>query len=282
MQWHYLTLSQLSYVYQLMGDQLKSLEYLDKISSIYQLDVESSRGWPLIKLKQYEAARESAQRVLENSNNPIERARAWNTLCVVELARLAPVESTFACDQTIDEEGDISDKANDYDTVYLTNASEVALSLLQLQKAENYLDRATRVLNPDSVADPWIYKLFLTLSQGRFDEARDALSRMLIWREQQKPLVNVMNRAEHFLVSANFLMLAGYPEDAVNLSKAALNEPDRNGSYSADDAQKDAFAALVNMVANRIEYQIQLETLPGENFFESIRHRLKMLSLIHI
>ena len=276
MQWHYLTLSQLSYVYQLMGDQLKSLEYLDKISSIYQLDVESSRGWPLIKLKQYEAARESAQRVLENSNNPIERARAWNTLCVVELASLAPAESTFACNQTIDEEGDISDQANDYDTVYLTNASEVALSLLQLQKAENYLDRATRVLNPDSVADPWIYKLFLTLSQGRFDEARDALGKMLIWREQQKPLVNVMNRAEHFLVSANFLMLAGYPEDAVNLSKAALNEPDRNGSYSADDAQKDAFAALVNMVANRIEYQIQLETLPGENFFESISNRLKM------
>ena len=276
MQWHYLALSQLSYVYQLMGDQLKSLEYLDKISSIYQLDVESSRGWPLIKLKQYEAARESAQRVLENSNNPIERARAWNTLCVVELASLAPVESTFACDQTIDEEGDISDQANDYDTVYLTNASEVALSLLQLQKAENYLDRATRVLNPDSVADPWIYKLFLTLSQGRFDEARDALGKMLIWREQQKPLVNVMNRAEHYLVSANFLMLAGYPEDAVNLSKAALNEPDRNGSYSADDAQKDAFAALVNMVANRIEYQIQLETLPGENFFESISNRLKM------
>ena len=276
MQWHYLTLSQLSYVYQLMGDQLKSLEYLDKISSIYQLDVESSRGWPLIKLKQYEAARESAQRVLETSNNPIERARAWNTLCVVELASLAPVESTFACDQTIDEEGAISDQANDYDTVYLTNASEVALSLLQLQKAENYLDRATRVLNPDSVADPWIYKLFLTLSQGRFDEARDALSRMLIWREQQKPLINVMNRAEHFLVSANFLMLAGYPEDAVNLSQAALNEPDRNGSYSADDAQKDAFAALVNMVANRIEYQIQLETLPGKNFFESIKHRLKM------
>ena len=43
MQWHYLTLSQLSYVYQLMGDQLKSLEYLDKISGIYQLDVESSQ-----------------------------------------------------------------------------------------------------------------------------------------------------------------------------------------------------------------------------------------------
>ena len=72
-------------------------------------------GLAAYKLKQYEAARESALE-LENSNNPIERARAWNTLCVVELASLAPVESTFACDQTIDEEGDISDQANDYDT----------------------------------------------------------------------------------------------------------------------------------------------------------------------
>ena len=276
MQWHYLTLSQLSYVYQLMGDQLKSLEYLDKISDVYQLDIESSRGWPLIKLKQYEAARESAQRVLDASNNPIERARAWNTLCVVELASLAPIESTFACDQAIDEKGDISDVTNDYDTVYLTNASEVALSLLQLQKAESYLDRAARVLNPDSVADPWIYKLFLTLNQGRFDDARVALDRMLIWRQQQNPLVSVMNRAEHFLVSANFLMLAGYPEDAINLSQAALNEPDRNGSYSADDAQKDAFASLVNMVANRIEYQIQLEQLASVNFFDSFVSRLKM------
>ena len=35
MQWHYLTLSQLSYVHQLMGDQLASLEYLDKISEVY-------------------------------------------------------------------------------------------------------------------------------------------------------------------------------------------------------------------------------------------------------
>ena len=276
MQWHYLTLSQLSYVYQLMGNQLKSLEYLDKISDVYELDIESSRGWPLIKLKQYEAARESAQRVLDTSDNPSERARAWNTLCVVELASLAPIESTYACDQAIDEKSDISNAANDYDTVYLTNASEVALSLLQLQKAESYLDRAARVLNPDSVADPWIYKLFLTLNQGRFDEARDALDRMLIWRQQQNPLVSVMNRAEHFLVSANFLMLAGYPEDAIKLSQAALNEPDRNGSYSADDAQKDAFAALVNMVANRIEYQIQLEQLASVNFFDSLNSRFKM------
>ena len=60
---------------------------------------------------------------------------------------------------------------------------------------------------------------------------------MLIWREQQEPIVSVMNRAEHFLVSANFLMVAGYADDAIKLSQIAMNQPDRNGSYSADGAE---------------------------------------------
>ena len=274
-QWHYLTLSQLSYVHQLMGDQLKSLNYLDKISQIYGQDMESFRGWPLIKLKQYDAARASANRVLENSENERERARAWNTLCAVELASFAPIESTSACDRAIDEDENIADSANDYDTVYLTNASEVSLSLLKMDEAEEFLDRATRYLNPQSVADPWIYKLFITLNQGRFDDARSALDRMLIWREQQEPIVSVMNRAEHFLASASFLMLAGYAEDSVKLTQTALNQPDRNGSYSADDKQKDSFAALLNMMANRTEYQIQLEHLSTLDFFESLSARMQ-------
>lgn len=274
-QWHYLILSQLSYVHQLMGDQLKSLGYLDKISTIYGQDMESFRGWPLIKLKQYDAARESANRVLQNSASERERARAWNTLCAVELASLAPIESTSACNRAIDEDENIASRENDFDTVYLTNASEVSLSLLQMDQAEEYLDRATRYLNPQSVADPWIYKLFLTLNQGRFDDARSALDRMLIWREQQEPIVSVMNKAEHFLVSASFLMVAGYAEDAVKLTQTALNQPDRNGSYSADDAQKDSFAALLNMMANRTEYQIQLEYLSTLDFVESIPARFQ-------
>ena len=65
-------------------------EVLDKIEEIYGQDVESLRGWPLIKLQQFDAARASANKVLENSENERERARAWNTLCAVELASLQP------------------------------------------------------------------------------------------------------------------------------------------------------------------------------------------------
>lgn len=278
-QWHYLTLSQLSYVHQLMGDQLRSLEYLEKMKEIYALEIESFRGWPLIKLKQYDAARASANLVLQNSEDRRERARAWNTLCAVELASLQPIESMDACDRAIDEDGNPTEQVNNTDTVYLSNASEVSLSLLQMDKAEEYLDLATSVLNPDSVANPWIYKLYLLMNQGRFDEAREALDRMVIWRESQEAIVNVMNRAEHFLVSASFLLLAGYAEDAARLSSTALNQPDRNGSYSADDAQKDSLAALINMMANQTEYQIQLEKLSTLDFMPSLAARVDAASL---
>lgn len=278
-QWHYLTISQLSYVHQLMGDQEQSLAYLDRLETIYGQDVESFRGWPLIKLKEYELARDSANRVLQTTDDERARARAWNTLCAVELASLAPIESTNACDRAISEDEDIANRSNDYDTVYLTNASEVALSLLEMDSAEEFLDRATQYLNPDSVADPWIYKLYLTLNQGRFDDARNALDRMMIWREQQEPLVSVMNRAEHFLVSASFLMIAGYAEDAAKLTMTALNQPDRNGSYSADDAQKDAYAALLNQVATRTELEILKEQRATLNWSEALRHRMETARL---
>jgi hypothetical protein len=38
-----------------------------------------------------------------------------------------------------------------------------------------------------------------------------------------------------------------------------LNQPDRNGNFSADDAQKDAIAALLTTLALRADYERQLE-----------------------
>ena len=274
-QWHYLTLSQLSYVHQLMGDQLKSLAYLDLISAVYGQDVESFKGWPLIKLKDFDGARASANKVLESDTSDRAKARAWNTLCAADLASLAPIESMTACERAIGED----DSNGSSDTVYLSNAAEVSLSLLRIDEAEAYLDKATRYLNPESVADPWIYKLYLTMNQGRFDEARTALDRMLVWREQQEPIVSTMNRAEHFLVSANFLLLAGYSQDAIKLTATALNQPDRNGSYSADDSQKDSYAALVNMMSNRAEYQVLLENRATLNWRESFDSLITAFSL---
>lgn len=271
MEWHYLTLTQLSYIHQLMGDQESSLLYLDRIRDIYGQDTESFRGWPLIKLKRYDEARASAEKVLSNSDNPNDRSRAWNTLCAVELADLRPDESLVACERAISEDENFAlSEAGSVDTVHLLNASEVSLSLLRMEEAENYLRQAVRGINPDSVGNPWIYMLYLTMSQARLDEARTALDNMMRWRSAQSPLVNVMNRAEHYMASGMFLLLAGYGEDAARLSAAALNQPDRTGSYSADESQKDSIAALLDSAANRLALELKKEEIAASDWLDAI------------
>lgn len=280
LEWHFMTLSQLSYAHQLIGNQHESLRYLELISEIYGQDVESFRGWPLIKLKRYDDARASAEKVLATSDNPRDRSRAWNTLCAVELADLRPNESLIACENAMSEDESIAlaDANADLDTVHLLNASEVSLNLLRFEEAESYLDRASRVIDPNSVGNPWVYKLYLYMAQARYDSAREALDRMMVWRNAQSPLTNVMNRGDHFMVSAIFLMQAGYPEDAARLTQAALNQPDRTGSYTADEAQKDSAAALVNSIAHRLRYQRLREQLATETWWSAWPLRIEALA----
>lgn len=260
LEWYYLTLTELSYLHQLIGNQEESLAYLDKLEQIFGQETESFRGWPLIKMKRFDEARASAEQVLNTSNNPRERSRAWNTLCAVELADLRPTESLQACENAMNEDSELAASQGErLDTVHLLNASEVSLNLLRFQNAENYLDRATEFMDATSVGNPWVNKLYLYMNQGRFDEARQALDNMMVWRGNQEALITVMNRADHFLVSAIFLLLSGYQDDAARLTQAALNQPDRTGSYTADEAQKDSYAALINSVSHQLRYQRLLE-----------------------
>lgn len=260
LEWYYLTLTELSYLHQLIGNQEESLAYLDKLEQIFGQETESFRGWPLIKMKRFDEARASAEQVLNNSNNPRERSRAWNTLCAVELADLRPAESLQACENAMNEDSELAASQGErLDTVHLLNASEVSLNLLRFQNAENYLDRATEFMDATSVGNPWVNKLYLYMNQGRFDEARQALDNMMVWRGNQEALITVMNRADHFLVSAIFLLLSGYQDDAARLTQAALNQPDRTGSYTADEAQKDSYAALINSISHQLRYQRLLE-----------------------
>ena len=265
--WHYLTLNQLASVHQLIGNQEDSLRYLDALTEAYGVNLESYKGWPLIKLGRFEDARQSALRVLAAEDvDRFSEAQAWNTLCAVELSEPQENLSAPACDKALELDEAAQSDRPELSTVTLTNAAEVALSRLRVDQAENLIDRATRYPNPSSVSNPWIQKLYLTLAQGRFDDAQSALGQMLIWRNRQDPLIGVSNRAEHFLVSAAFLLIAGYTEDAARLAESALNQPDRNGNFSADDAQKDAIAALLTTLAYRADYERQLEHAAAQDW----------------
>ena len=64
LEWHYLTLSQLSYVHQLMGDQIAALEYLGKLESILAT---AGYGGPILVMQGYGGllpASEAAERAV--------------------------------------------------------------------------------------------------------------------------------------------------------------------------------------------------------------------------
>jgi tetratricopeptide (TPR) repeat protein len=254
--WHYLTLNQLSSVHQLVGNQEESLRYLEALEMAYGVKLEPYKGWPLIKLRRFDEARQSAMRVLADEElDGFSAAQAWNTLCAVELSEPLLSPDATACDQALALDEASVAAGGELSTVTLSNAAEVALSRLQITQAEALIDRATRYPNPSSIANPWIQKLYLTVAQGRFTESARVLRQMLNWRDRQDPLVAISNRAEHFLAGATLLLLAGYGEDASKLANLALSQPDRNGNFSAADSQKEAIAALITTLATRVEYE---------------------------
>ena len=269
--WHYLTLNQLSSVHQLIGNQEESLRYLDALETAYGVKLEPYKGWPLIKLRRFEEARQSALRVLADEDlDSFSAAQAWNTLCAVELSEPLLSPDAQACDQALALDEAAVTAGGELSTVTLSNAAEVALSRLQIAEAEALIDRATRYPNPSSIANPWIQKLYLTMAQGKFSDAARVLSEMLNWRNRQDPLVAISNRAEHFLVGATLLLLAGYGEDATKLANLALNQPDRNGNFSAADSQKEAIAALITTLAARADYERRIEAAYATEGFEGL------------
>ena len=137
------------------------------------------KGWPLIKLGRFEDARQSALRVLAKDDvDRFSEAQAWNTLCAVELSAPQESQAAPACDKALELDEAAQNTREELSTVTLTNAAEVALSRLRIDQAERLIDRATRYPNPSSVSNPWIQKLYLTLAQGRFDNAQSALEQM--------------------------------------------------------------------------------------------------------
>ena len=81
-----------------------------------------------------------------------------------------------------------------------------------------------------------------------------------------------------FWSAPTFLLVAGYADDAIRLSQPQWNQPDRNGSYSADEAQKDAYAALVNMHASRVQLEIEKSGI-GLSWAEMAAQSAKRLGL---
>lgn len=274
--WHRLALENLLAVHVDMARHEEALEYVDRLEASYGDEQRHRRGWPLFQLRRLGAAREVAEELLEEVEDPALRAIAWHTLCAVageEYDRETAYE-TCLLSLEIDRE--------DPDPVRFTNAAEAAKGLLRADEAERLLLEATGHFARGSVAIPWTELTYLYLEQGRLAEALAATREALAWRSRQPAWTGALNWTMQDVAAAHLLLIAGRPLLAARLSARALDQPDRGGRYSAEHAQVEGATALLDRVANRTAAELRAEEASassGSEFLRpwlaSLRHRLR-------
>jgi hypothetical protein len=269
--WHLTALILLAMVERDMGHDAEQLEVLEQRDAYYGLRP-ADRGWALIRLGRYAEARASAEAGLL-LDSPDQHSTARNTLCVLEAERLEREASFRRCQEALEHHGD----AADADPLFLANAAEAALGVLELDTAERLYLEATRHFAYDTPANPWLELVHLYLAQGRAGESRDAMRSMFAWRARQPAHIDVQTRAAIDLASASLLLAAGHPTEAARLSARGTDRPDRAGRISYSARARRGAAALLDRSANRTAAEWERERASWLPFREAWGARLRAL-----
>ena len=245
--WHALMLAELSYVSGAMGQHEEKIRFLLERDALYDPPWPADRGWPLMRLRRYDEARQAAQEGLRRPE-PQQQATARTALCAIE-AELHEREGAYeACLQAVSLARELTPSGP---TVF-TNAAEAALGLLRHDEAERLIVEGSEHFAPGTVSNPWMDLTLLYLGQGRTSEALDALRAMFRWRRRQPAFVHVQNQSELDTAAAAFLLTAGRFAKATELTTRILDRPDRTGFTSSESEQMVAAAAVLDSLAHRL------------------------------
>ncbi len=251
--WHLSALHGLARVSGEMGRDAEKLAHLAERDALYRPARPADRGWPLMRLGRYAAARDAALEGLA-LGDPDQGQTARIALCVVAAERLDREGAYRACLEAAREHGAPADG----DPVLWTNAAEAALGLLRLDEAERLNLEASRRFAA-AFTNPWANLLQLYLAEGRTAEAEGALRRMLDWRDRQPAYVHAQTWAGTDLAAATFLAVAGHAREAARITARALDRPDRYGASSDEARQREAGAALLDRIVHRELVERELE-----------------------
>lgn len=267
--WHAMAMNEVAYVSGEMGRFYDKIRYLEERDEVYDPPRPADRGWPLMRLRKYEAARQAAlEGIAQGEVDQI--ATALTVLCAVE-AELQDRRASY------DRCKDAADHNNDnglHNPTPLTNAAESALGLLRYDEAERWMLEASELFIPGTASNPWLDLTLLYLTEGRTSEALDAVRKMYHWRQRQPAFMDEQNRAESELTSAMFLLIAGRPLEASKITARTLERPDRTGFTSSEGKQMQAAAALVDRLAHRTAAAWSEEEASWSAFFPALEARL--------
>ena len=261
-------MNEIAYVSGEMGRHRDKIRYLKERDEVYDPPRPAELGWPLMRLRNYEAARQAALDGLASGQDD-QVATALTVLCAVE-AELQDREKSYqSCKDAADHNNDNLLR----NPTPLTNAAESALGLLRYHEAERYMLDASELFMVGTASNPWLDLTHLYLTEGRTSEALDSIRRMFDWRRRQPPFMDEQNRAETELTSAMFLIIAGRPLDATKITARTLERPDRTGFTSSEAEQMEAAAALMDRLAHRTAARWKEEEASWSPWRESLEAR---------
>ncbi|HMI90896.1 MAG TPA: hypothetical protein VK509_06005, partial [Polyangiales bacterium] len=267
--WHAELLRELIDVHGDLEHHERKLAYIARYNELYDPDMIAERAWPLMKLGQHKEARLAAQLGLAEERS-MQHVIALNALCAIEFEAGNDGASYDACKRAIDEgplgRGVVS-------AVDLTNFAEASRSLFKLDEAERVILQATTAL-PSWYGNPWLELGELYVRQGRIAEALSALRQVAEYRQKRPAHVRDADRNEQRRALAGFLLIAGKPAAAIEITDSALKAPDRRAHNSRDAAQDESVLALLDRLARSAEAERIMETAATRPWYEAPKYWL--------
>lgn len=268
--WHAMNLAELAFVNGSMGRHEEKVRLLRERDSLYDPPWPADRGWPLMRLRRYDEARQAVAEALQLEDQPEQIAAARTALCAIEAEQHRRAEAYVACVAAAEAEREWPEGG----PTPFTNAAEASLGMLRPDEAERWILEGTERFAYGTVSNPWLDLTELYLATGRTSEALDALRRMFRWRHRQPAYMDEQNRAETQMTSAVFLLVAGRLEQAARATARIVDRPDRTGFTSSESGQMEAAAALIDRAAHRAAAEVAAERASWSPWREAPRWSL--------
>ena len=268
------TLRELVWVHGEMDLHEQKIRYVDALKERLDLDYEPLKAWPLMKLKRFNEARAIAKRAIEKDDRWYQ-AVGLTALCAVESEQKKRYEAYEACRAAAKP---VLRKGLD-GAIELSNAAAAAEEVFRFDEAERlYLESARRV--PEGSVNPWGRLVRLYVRQGRFAEALSAWREMRAYRGRRPgSYLDQQDQSEADLLGVEVMLMAGRAEEAERVTRRTVQRPDRQGTSSADAAQNEAGAAIIDRVAKLSAARALEEEASISTWWTGIRLRLRAWSL---
>jgi tetratricopeptide (TPR) repeat protein len=240
----------------------EQLAFMYRYNELYTPQLRAELAWPLMKKREFEKARLAAEEGLA-TGDPYQIERAKNALCAIEFEAGDDEKSYEVCQDAVEYGAAHFGTATAVD---LGNYAEAARAVFRFDKAERLLMEASKS-GLSWYGNPWLELADLYMRAGRFAEALSALREVPRHRANRPAHVRNSDRNEARRSLAAFLLLMGWPSEALRITDKAAVLPDRRAHNSRDPEQDRSIIALLDRQARLTLAEMTKERAAAKPFY---------------